>query len=83
MTSLADSACVVQPRSVLSEGQLASLARTYDGASSPVWVYDRSARCVYRNRSAKCLRCHPASRLRFEIVDHGGGVVGHLATVQG
>jgi len=83
MTSLAASTRSTELPPVFSDRQLASLARMYDKASSPIWVYDLSARCVYRNRSAQRTHSGAASRLTFEIVDHKGRVVGHLATDKG
>ncbi len=83
MTYSAASTTVAESRSVLSDDQLARLARTYDRVSSPIWVYDRSSRCIYRNFSAKRTGRVAASRLTFEILDHNGRTVGHLATVRG
>jgi len=66
-----------------SNTHLACLARTYDRATVPVWIYDLSARCIYENRSARGVRADAVSRLLFEIVDSRNRVVGHLATAEG
>jgi len=80
MTSLAATARLAERQPVFTDDHLASLARTYDGVTSPVWVYDRLARCVYRNEAARRIRQAVAARLTFDITDHRDQIVGQLAT---
>lgn len=80
MTSLAAAPRLADRQSALTDDNLASIARTYDAVTSPVWVYDHLARCVYRNEAARCVRQAFTSRHTFEITDHADRIVGHLAT---
>ena len=82
MACLVDDPAVCRRSSVVLEHHLAALARTYDYVSRPIWVYDLSARCVYRNPSARRVPLDPASRLSFEITDHTGRLMGHLTTAE-
>lgn len=70
-----------ESQSTIFGQHLAGLARTYEQAASPVWVYDLSERCVYRNRSAESYRRNGTPISSFEITDHAGRVIGRLDTV--
>jgi len=67
--------------SVFTDEQLDSLERTYGRVRHPVWIRDRSDRCVYRNPSACRDDCRLKSSMVFDIMDHRGAVVGTLTTV--
>ncbi|MBP7937334.1 MAG: hypothetical protein KA354_22035 [Phycisphaerae bacterium] len=66
----------------LSETQLLALARTYDTASSPIWIEDMSGACVYQNVCAETGDWPSEAPLAcFEVFDHLGRVVARLGTV--
>jgi len=66
----------------LSDEQLASLARTYDAVSNPIWVHDLSHRCVYWNPPASGHSVDEGGMLLFDIVDHRGRTIAHLSTAE-
>jgi hypothetical protein len=73
-------ATAVQPKDSPAD-HLAWLAKTYDRIAQPVWIYDLSANCLYRNRSAKSEPSVQAPMARFDILDHDDRIIGHLATI--
>lgn len=82
MTHSAATASLAETPTPLSDNQLAWLSRTYDRVLQPIWVHDLAARCVYRNRLARSAGWSGAARLVFEIIDHHGRTIGHLATLR-
>lgn len=82
MTHSAATASLAETPTPLSDNQLAWLSRTYERVSQPIWVHDLTNRCIYRNRPARSAGRHSAARLVFEIIDHNGRTIGHLATLR-
>jgi hypothetical protein len=80
MISSLSSKPLSDPVPLLSDDRLRSLARTYNRVESPVWIHDLHGECIYVNPPAERLDREP-SPLLFDIVDHGGRVIGRLGTV--
>jgi hypothetical protein len=64
----------------IEPADLTALARTCDDATQPIWIYDATAQCVYRNGLAARIPSPDRTAVRFEILDPRGQPVGHLAT---
>ena len=77
---IAELETAVQPKDSPAD-HLAWLAKTYDRIAQPVWIYDLSANCLYRNRSAISEPSAQAPLTRFDILDHDDRIIGHLATI--
>jgi PAS domain-containing protein len=80
MISSLSSKPLSDPTPLLSEDRLRSLARTYNRAEAPVWIHNLQGECIYVNPSAEKLQTQ-ASRLLFDILDHGGRLIGRLQTI--
>lgn len=80
MISSLSSKPLSDPVPLLSEDRLRSLARTYSRVESPVWIHNLQGECIYLNPPAERSACDP-SPLLFDIIDHGGRVIGRLKTV--
>lgn len=71
---------LADPVPLLSEDRLRSLARTYDRATSPVWIHDLRGECIYANQPAEGAEPERLGVLVFDIVDHRGHTIGQLKT---
>lgn len=80
MISSLSSTPLADPAPLLSEDRLRSLAGTYNRVESPVWIHNLQGECIYLNPSAERFGTD-FSPLLFDILDHGGRVIGRLRTI--
>ena len=69
----------LQLNSLLSEDRLRSLAFTYSRVETPVWIDNLQGDCIYVNPAAERISASPPKV--FDIIDHGGRMIGRLRTI--
>jgi hypothetical protein len=80
MISSLSSRPLSDPPPLLSEDRLRSLAGTYNRVESPVWIHNLQGDCIYLNPSAERFQAQ-SPPLQFDILDHGGRIIGRLRTI--